>query len=135
MCCYKNTLILANSDVLYISMHNFQRVAPTTPPDTTLVSSFSRFELNTLNLALGGIFVLHKTKYSIAYGGTAPQTPCFRDPATTVISPSSQKILDPTLLAAFGFFSSSIEIINVIRLFFSSSLPIISYTRPGYTYS
>ena len=39
-----------------------------------------RFELNTLNLALGGISVLHKTKYAIASGGLCPQTPCFRDP-------------------------------------------------------
>ena len=39
-----------------------------------------RFELNTLNLALGGIFVLHKTKNPIASGGLHPQTPCFRDP-------------------------------------------------------
>ena len=36
-----------------------------------------RFELNTLNLALGGISVFHKTKYPIASGG---HTPCFRDP-------------------------------------------------------
>ena len=65
-----------------ITIYTFQRVAPTTPPDTTLVIAPShktlRFELNTLNLALGGISVLHKTKYSIASGGAAP--PSFRDP-------------------------------------------------------
>ena len=44
-------------------------------PHKTLI-----FELNTLNLALGGISVLHKTKYPIASGGLHPQTPCFRDP-------------------------------------------------------
>ena len=31
-----------------------------------------RFELNTLNLTLGGISVLHKTKYPIASGGLCP---------------------------------------------------------------
>ena len=35
-------------------------------------------ELNTLNLALGGISVLHKTKYPIA--SDSPQTHYFRDP-------------------------------------------------------
>ena len=46
-----------------------------------------KFELNTLNLALGGISVLHKTKYPIASG----------ERSTTMISPPSQKILDPPL--------------------------------------
>ena len=74
-----------------ITIYTFQRVAPTTPPGTTFVSSFSqnfvscfsqnlRFELNTLNLTLGGISVLHKTKYPIASGGAAPPDPCFIDP-------------------------------------------------------
>ena len=54
---------------LYNSMLYLLKVVPTTTPGTTLVSSFSqnlRFELNTLNLALGGISLLHKTKYPIA---------------------------------------------------------------------
>ena len=59
-------------------MHNnlyLPRVAPTTPPGTTYVLWLApshktlRFELNTLNLALGGISLLHKTKYAIASGG------------------------------------------------------------------
>ena len=77
-----------------ITIYTFQRVAPTTPPGTTLVSSFSenfiRFELNTLNLTLGGISVLHKTKYPIASGGLRPRS-------TTVISPPLSEILDPPL--------------------------------------
>ena len=64
-----------------ITIYTFQRVAPTTPPGTSFFSqNFLRFELNILNLALGGISVLHKTKYPIASGGLCPQTPCFRDP-------------------------------------------------------
>ena len=51
-----------------------------------------RFE-NTLNLALGGISVLHKTKYPIASGGHTP----LLQRSTTAISPPSQKILDPPL--------------------------------------
>ena len=61
---HKNTLILANNILQCIAIYTFQRVAPTTPPGTILVSSFSqnfiRFDLNTLNLALDGISVLHK---------------------------------------------------------------------------
>ena len=37
-----------------------------------LLTKLLRFELNTLNLALGGISVLHKTKYPIAAGGRSP---------------------------------------------------------------
>ena len=55
-----------------------------------------RFELNTLNLALGGISVLHKTKYAIASGGLCPPDPLLQR-STTVISSPSQKILDPPL--------------------------------------
>ena len=76
-----------------ITIYTFQRVAPTTPPGTTLVSSFSqtlRFELNTLNLALGGIFVLHKTKYPIASGGRSPPDPLLQR-STTVITPPLRK--------------------------------------------
>ena len=54
-----------------------------------------RFELNTLNLALGGISVLHKTKYPIGSGGCAPQLQ--RSTTVISISPPSQKILDPPL--------------------------------------
>ena len=66
-----------------ITIYTFQRVAPTTPPGTTWLAPSHktlRFELNTLNLALGGISVLHKAKYPIASGGHSPQTPFFRDP-------------------------------------------------------
>ena len=43
MCCYKNTLILVFCTFQCItSIATFQRVAPTTPPDTTLVSSLSQ---------------------------------------------------------------------------------------------
>ena len=67
-CIVIKTLILANS-VIFVHFNAFQRVAPTTPPGSTLVSSFSqtlKVELNTLDhLTLGGISVLHKTKYSI----------------------------------------------------------------------
>ena len=56
-----------------------------------------RVELNTLNLALGGISVLHKTKYPIDSGGLCPPDPLLQR-STTVISPPSQKILDPPLL-------------------------------------
>ena len=90
MCCYKNTktLILANNDVLYISMYNNLYLPKGCTHHTPwyyfawLASSYKtlRFELNTLNLTLGGISVLHKTKYPIASGGLCPQTPCFRDP-------------------------------------------------------
>ena len=55
-----------------------------------------RFELNTLNLALGGISVLHKTKYPIASGGHSPPDPLLQR-STIAISPPSQKILDPPL--------------------------------------
>ena len=48
------------------------------------------FELNTLNLALGGIFALHKTKYPIASGGLRPPDPLLQR-STTVVSPSLQK--------------------------------------------
>ena len=55
-----------------------------------------RFELNTLNLALGGISVLHNTKYPIASRGLCPpHSPLQR--STTAISPPSHKILDPPL--------------------------------------
>ena len=43
-----------------------------------------RFELNTLNLALGGISILHKTKYPIA--SVCPPDPLLQR-STTVISP------------------------------------------------
>ena len=59
-----------------------------------------RFELNTLNLTLGGISVLHKTKYPIASGGLCPPDPLLQRSAT-VISPPSQKILDPPLRQCF----------------------------------
>ena len=49
-----------------------------------------RFELYTLNLTLGGISVLHKTKYPIASGGLRPPDPLLQR-STTVISPPSQK--------------------------------------------
>ena len=73
---------------LYISMHNNLYLLKgcthcTTLPGTTLLAPSHKtlkFELNTLNLAIGGISVLHKTKYPIASGGLRPQTPCFRDP-------------------------------------------------------
>ena len=55
-----------------------------------------RVELNTLNLALGGISVLQKTKYSIASGGLCPPDPLLQR-STTVFSPPSQKILDRPL--------------------------------------
>ena len=61
-----------------ITIYIFQRVAPTIPPGTTLVSSFSqnlRFELNILNLALGGISVLHKTKYTSFWRAAPPRLP------------------------------------------------------------
>ena len=48
-----------------------------------------RFELNTLNLALGGISVLHKTKYPIA-SGVRPPDPLLQR-STTVISPPLRK--------------------------------------------
>ena len=57
----------------------------------------SIFELNTLNLALGGIFALHKTKYPMASGGLCPPDPLLQR-STTVVSPLPQKILDPPLL-------------------------------------
>ena len=63
-----------------ITIYTFQRVAPTTPLVLLWLAPSHktlRFELNTLNLALGGIFVLHKTKYPIASGGC---TPSFSDP-------------------------------------------------------
>ena len=56
----------------------------------------TRFILNTLNLALGGIYVLHKIKYPIASGGHSPPDPLLQR-STTVISPPSQKILDVPL--------------------------------------
>ena len=87
-----------------ITIYTFQSVAPTTPPGTTLVSSFSenfkisqktlRFELNTLNLSIS---VLHKTKYPIASGGLRPPDPLLQR-STTVISPPLSEILDPPLL-------------------------------------
>ena len=80
-----------------ISIYTFQRVAPTTHPGTTLVSSSSqtlRFELNTLNLALGGISVLYKTKYPIASGGHSPPDPLLQR-STTVISPLSENPRSP----------------------------------------
>ena len=49
-----------------------------------------RFELNTLNLALRGISVLHKTKYAIASRGLRhPGAQLQR--STTVISPPLRK--------------------------------------------
>ena len=79
-----------------ITIYNFPRVAPLVllwlaPSHKTL-----RFELNTLNLTLGGISVLHKTKYPIASGGLRSPDPLLQR-STTVISPPSQKILDPPL--------------------------------------
>ena len=82
----QNTLILANSDVLYISMHNnlyLPKGCTHHTPGTTLVSSFSqnfKIYIKYSKSSLGGISVLHKTKYPIASGGLCPQTPCFRDP-------------------------------------------------------
>ena len=54
-----------------------------------------RFELDTLNIALGGISVLYKTKYPIASG--EPPDPLLQRSTTAVISPPSQEILDPPL--------------------------------------
>ena len=76
-----------------ITIYTFQRVAPTTPlvllwlapPHKTL-----RFELNTLNLALGGISVLYKAKYPIASGGLWLPDPLLQR-STTVISPPLRK--------------------------------------------
>ena len=67
-------------------MHNnlyLPKVAPTTPLVLLWLAPSHkalRLILNTLILALGDISVLNKTKYPIASGGYAPQTPCFRDP-------------------------------------------------------
>ena len=72
-----------------ITIYIFLRVAPTTPLVLLWVAPSHktlRFELNTLSLALGGISVLHKTKYPIASGGHSPQL----QRSTTVISPLSQ---------------------------------------------
>ena len=80
-----------------ITIYTFQRVAPTTPPILLRLApshKILRFELNTLNLALGGISILHKIKYLIAYGAV-PQDPPLQI-STTVINPF-QKILDPSL--------------------------------------
>ena len=63
-----------------ITIYTFQRAAPTTPLVLLWLAPYHktlRFELNTLNLALGGIFVLHKTKYPKVSGGC---TPSFSDP-------------------------------------------------------
>ena len=60
------------------TIYTFQRIAPTTPLVLLWLApshKTSRFELNTVNLTLGGISVFHKTKYPIASRG-----PCFRDP-------------------------------------------------------
>ena len=72
---------------LYTSMHSNLYLAKGLHPPHPLVLFWLapshktlRFELNTLNLALDGISVLHKTKHPIASGGHSPQTPCFRDP-------------------------------------------------------
>ena len=59
-----------------ITIYTFQRVAPTTPPILLWLApshKILRFELNTLNLALGGISILHKIKYLIASGVCAPR--------------------------------------------------------------
>ena len=59
-----------------VTIYTFQSVASTIYPLILLWLAPShktlRFELNTLNLALGGISVLHKTKYPIASGGHSP---------------------------------------------------------------
>ena len=55
-----------------------------------------RFKLNILNLTLGGISILHKTKYPIASGGHSPPDPLLQR-STTVISPPLSEILDPPL--------------------------------------
>ena len=80
-----------------ITIYTFQRVAPTTPLVLLWLApphKILRFELNTLNLALGGISVL---KYPIASGGLWLPDPLLQR-STTVISPPSQKILDSPLL-------------------------------------
>ena len=75
---------------MYISIYTFQRVAPTTPPGTTLVS-FShktlKFELNTLNLALGGTSVISQNKISYSFWGAVP----LHQRSTTAISPPVRK--------------------------------------------
>ena len=66
-----------------ITIYTFQRIAPTHPLVLLWLAPSHktlRFELNTLNLTLGGISVFHKTKYPITSGGLRPHTPCFRDP-------------------------------------------------------
>ena len=80
-----------------ITIYTFQRVAPTTPPGTTLhwlapSHKTLRFELNILNLTLGGISILHKTKYPIASGGLRPPDPLLQ--RSTTVFPLSE-ILDP----------------------------------------
>ena len=100
MCCYKNTLKVTHWFLqivlfLYISIHNNLYVPSKElhPPYPLVLFWLApscktlRVELNTLNLALGGISVLHKTKYSIASGGLCPQIPCFRDPLLCLVSP------------------------------------------------
>ena len=81
-----------------IAIYTFQRVAPTNPLVLLWLAPSHktlRFKLNTLNLALGGISVLHKTNYPIASRGAAPPRP----PASEIhycdlISPP---LLDPPL--------------------------------------
>ena len=79
-----------------ITIYTFQRVVPTTPLVLLwLVPSHKtlRFELNILNLTLGGISILHKTKYPIASGGLRPPDPLLQR-STIVISPPLSEILD-----------------------------------------
>ena len=76
-----------------ITIYTFQRVAPTTPLVLLWLTPSHktlRFELNTLNLTLGGISVLHKTKYPIASGRLRPPDPLLQR-STTVISPPPRK--------------------------------------------
>ena len=75
-----------------ITIYTFQRVAPTTPLVLLWLApshKIFRFELNTLNLTLGGISVLHKTKDPIAFGGLCPPDPLLQR-STTVITPLSE---------------------------------------------
>ena len=66
------------------------------PPHSLILLWFApshktlRFELNTLNLELGGIYVLHKIKYPIVAG---PDTLLQRSTTVTNLA-LSQKILD-----------------------------------------
>ena len=72
-----------------ITIYTFQRVAPTTPLVLLWLVPSHKI-LNILNLTLGGISILHKTKYPIASGGLRPPDPLLQR-STTMISPPSQK--------------------------------------------